>query len=631
LHLEPLEGRCLLAAYTPGPLLLLSNPDPLAGCPPGFLGANVAIEPYVAVNPANPKNLAAIWIDDGFAGNVVSVTLDGGTTWQNEPLPGTTHCTGGNFPEAADPWLAFAPNGDLYAESDAFGIGTEKRAVLINKSTDGGLTWSDAIQINPNGNAKPDRGADKPSLAADPTHSGYVYAVWNEEGHSDTVFTRTVDGGQTWEPARTIDAAPPSEFNEGHQIVLLPDGTLVCAFTEGQYTNNGQVALTLLRSSDQGQTWSGPIAAVVQQPLIDPSIQPPNATVTDPDTGQAVEAHPSFESIALDPNSGTLYAVWPDGRFSNFQYNSIALSRSSDGGLTWSNPIQVNQTPTSVPPLDRQAWNPTVAVAADGTVAVTYYDFRNNTPAAGALTDYWLAYCHPSATTPVTNPANWGEVRLTDTSFDLEQAPIRFYGAFFVGDYEGLAAVGKDFVAAWGMPDGTSTAQESIFFRRLQAAPGQRAASGGAAAPLPNRTGSVADLGGALFGLGFGTSPGLNNESFGLAPAAPSGPRSAPAVQTTAASRDVAALLANALPVLPPTAAAPAGNVQRAPTTFPAPVDLPASARRDEDSRHVAARHSRTPLVAAPPAALLEQVFAPAAAQSLGWDFGSDLPVPQGG
>jgi hypothetical protein len=34
-----------------------------------------------------------------------------------------------------------------------------------------------------------------------------------------------------------------------------------------------------------------------------------------------------------------------------------------------------------------------------------------------------------------------------------------------LGDYEGLAAAGKAFVAVWGMPDGSATGQESIFFR----------------------------------------------------------------------------------------------------------------------------------------------------------------------
>ena len=37
--------------------------------------------------------------------------------------------------------------------------------------------------------------------------------------------------------------------------------------------------------------------------------------------------------------------------------------------------------------LDRQAWLPILAVGADGTIALTYYDFRKNTPAPGALAD----------------------------------------------------------------------------------------------------------------------------------------------------------------------------------------------------------------------------------------------------
>jgi hypothetical protein len=461
LHLEALEDRCVLSSYTTGPLTLISSPDPLSPGPSGFLNKNVAAEPHVVVNPANPRNIAAIWIDHGFSGDAVGVTLDGGQTWQTESLPGTTKATNGDWPYAADPWLAFAPNGDLYAESFTFMNKENSAGVLINKSTDGGLTWSNPIQVN-----LTIAGADKPSIAADPTHPGYVYAVWGTHQDGTTKFTRTVDGGQTWEPARTIHSPlPPNDFNWGHQIVFLPDGTLVCAFTEGE-TATGQMALTLLRSSDQGQTWSGPISAVVQQPLIDPTIQPLNATVTDPDTGHAVEAHPFFDSIAVGRKSGNLYAVWLDGRFSNFQYNSIALSMSTDGGFTWSRPIQVNQTPNSVPPIDRQAWNPTVAVAADGTVAVSYYDFRNNTPSAGALTDYWVAYSRPSAGRSAPNLNNWNEVRLTDTSFDLEQADTRFNGAYFLGDYDGLAAVGNDFVAVWGMPDGTANSQESIFFRR---------------------------------------------------------------------------------------------------------------------------------------------------------------------
>src|SRR5690349_11659440 len=61
-HLEPLEDRCLLSTYAPGPLALLSSPDPLPDAPPGFGGVGVAAEPYVAVNPINPDNIVAVWM-----------------------------------------------------------------------------------------------------------------------------------------------------------------------------------------------------------------------------------------------------------------------------------------------------------------------------------------------------------------------------------------------------------------------------------------------------------------------------------------------------------------------------------------------------------------------------------------
>jgi len=458
-------------SFNPGPLLLISNPDPLANLPPGPRGAGVMTEPIVAVNPANPKNIAAIWIDDGYAGNVAGVTFDGGQTWQNVAVPGLTQDTGGSNLAAADPWLSFAPNGVLYSSGISFPNKSAPGQILVNRSTDGGLTWSSPTQVN---TIEQSIQTDKPSITADPTNPNFVYATWAEFNNSSsingnnarTMFARSTDGGQTWQPAQDIHDASGTDFNWGHQVVVLPDGTVIDAFTEGSYNGSHQAAVTLLRSNDHGQTWSVPIHAPVEEPLVDQNSNPPNATVTDPDTGQGVEAHPMFASVAVDRASGALYAVWIDGRFSNFQYNSIALSMSTDGGFTWSTPVQVNQTPNTVPPLDRQAWNPTVAVAADGTVAVSYYDFRNNTAARGALTDYWLAFEHPSATAPATNPANWSEVRLTDTSFNLEQAATRFNGDFWLGDYDGLAAAGNDFAAVWAMPDGSSTGKESIFFRR---------------------------------------------------------------------------------------------------------------------------------------------------------------------
>src|SRR6266849_5607208 len=106
-----------------------------------------------------------------------------------------------------------------------------------------------------------------------------------------------------------------------------------------------------------------------------------------------------------------------------------------------------------------------VAVAADGTIGVTHYDFRFNDPSPGLPTDYWLVQCHPSSTVAASNPACWGnEVRLTDSSFNMEAAHLRF-GDFLLGDYFGLATAGDDFVAAFAQPDHDNVT--SIFARRI--------------------------------------------------------------------------------------------------------------------------------------------------------------------
>src|SRR5262249_34782689 len=137
LHLEPLEDRCL-PSFAPGPLVVLSNPDPLPTAPPGFGGVNVAAEPYVAVNPTNPDHIVAVWMDHPFVADVASVTFDGGLTWRNVPIP-VSQAEGGPFPGAGNAWVSFAPNGDLYASSIS---------VVVNKSTDGGLTWRQPIQVS---------------------------------------------------------------------------------------------------------------------------------------------------------------------------------------------------------------------------------------------------------------------------------------------------------------------------------------------------------------------------------------------------------------------------------------------------------------------------------------------------
>jgi hypothetical protein len=544
LQVEPLESRDVPSNFTPGSLVPVSGPSPFLDCqPPNAYGLNAETEPWVAVNPKDPNNLVAAWIQDRAMGIVAGVSTDGGASWQDVVVPGLTACSGGTYPTAADPWVSFAPNGDVYVSSieNHFFQHNHGNAIRVNKSTDGGRTWGAPVTLIEDTSSG--FNFDKPSITSDPTNANTVYAIWNrsDQGQrftrSQTLFTRTTDGGRTWEPARAIYTPGNDNGTIGDQVVVRPDGTLLDFFAEQlQHGTHDDFQLSVLRSTDGGLTWSAPVRAA----------QMLGNVVIDPETGQPVttagEPPPLFD-VAQDPANGNLYAVWEDARFSNAQHTGIAFSMSTDGGLSWSAPVQINKTPTGIASVNQNAFLPSVAVAADGTVGVTYYDFRNNDASPGLLTDYWFIHADPR--TDLTNPANWcQEIRLTDTPFDIEKAPLSNHG-LFVGDYEGLVAAGNAFVPVWSMPhpnaDGT-TDLASVFSRRLSsgapvpaasiganpvgqtgaappagallapAMPG-RPAAGTAASSLTDSDFRSADLGGAPPGLASGPANGLDSNT----------------------------------------------------------------------------------------------------------------------
>ena len=448
--------------------------------------------------PGRLDNLIGAWQQDRWSngasrGNVVGASRDGGETWtvvsetKNSLCTGGTAANGGGYERASDPWVTISPNGDAYLMSlsvdqdpgSVFGINPD--AMLVSKSTDGGLTWSDPITLIRDTN--PNRLNDKNSITADPNDPSYVYAVWDRlvtppsgtpnptagenaiAYRGPTLFTRTTNGGASWEDARII--YDPGTLNQtlGNQIVVLPDnakfdGELIDVFdliysTKNAHKHRG-LNVALIRSEDHGLTWS-------KRPIVISKLL--SVGVSDPDDGDPVRTGDTIPEVAVDAQSGQLYAVWQDARFSGGQYDSVALSTSTDGGFTWSQPVKVNKTPTSIPLGNRQAFTPSVDVASDGTVSVTYYDFRNNTDDPDTLpTDYWAVHCHPASTGGCSDASDYrNEIRLSNGSFNMENAPVA--RGYFLGDYEGLANAGSDFGSFFSQSRGTDPA--SVYFRRF--------------------------------------------------------------------------------------------------------------------------------------------------------------------
>jgi hypothetical protein len=502
LLVELLEDRNLLST-TLGltPLSQVSNLSTLGGfIPPGGttqIGSEV--EPYIDVDPTNSAHAVAVYQQDRYTGSgaraiVASVSYNanaaGGATWSAPTaIPGFDGSLATSaYQRYSDPWVSFAANGDIYASALAVSFVAgfpSTSAILVTKSTDGGFSWAAPTTIIdtpvPPGTNPIDSLNDKESITADPTpgFTSYAYVAWDRLNmpsdqqnfnafhafsfRGDAMFARTTDGGATWGDPQVIWAPLANQQSIGHQIAVLPGGTLVDSFTilngsGGQPARAAQNTLAFLRSTDHGTTWSAPILGPHLQALV----------ATDPDTGADIRTGEILADFTVDPANGNLYVVWADARFSNFKHNDIAFSMSTDGGFTWSAPIKINQTPTNIPEADQQAFTPSVAVNSAGTVAVTYYDFRNNTNAAGVPTDYWLVH----ADSAFTNPASWtaDEKRLTDSSFNLQNAPVS--RGSFLGDYQGLEATGTSFYALFAQAGPNNTTNRSnIWFRDPPPAP----------------------------------------------------------------------------------------------------------------------------------------------------------------
>jgi hypothetical protein len=430
---------------------------------------------------------------------------NGGASWTSVVVPGIDICSGGTgtfaFDRASDPWVTIAPDGTAYFQSLSFnndepcGAGGDN-ALLVSKSDNGGVTWGPPqVQIfDTDGQLF----NDKNSMRADPTDStsSRVYAVWDRiqdftlpsvcpsstakaaarashggDGVADardrlrkaqtqglggpinpatiftgpTLFTRTTDGGETWEEPRIIFDPGSNAQTINNLIEVLPNGHVIDFFTNLSTLGSGGVKLGMVKSTDHGETF-GPVSNAFQMVVT-------NTGTLTPDARSPVRDANILFDVATDRGNGNLYVVWQDGRSRNI--DTVYFSMSTNGGASWSHPVRINKTPFSSNKLRNQAFVPSVEVGANHKVVVTYYDFRNDTNDGKEATDFWAISCDIANGANCRTAGGWGsEVRLTPTSFDMLEAPVA--RGHFLGDYQGLVNAGGTVTAVFGKSVGVN-------------------------------------------------------------------------------------------------------------------------------------------------------------------------------
>jgi hypothetical protein len=423
------------------------------------------VEPWVDANPTDPNNLIAVWQQDrwsngGARGLLTASTHDGGATWATtfphfSRCAGGTDANGGNYERSSDPWVSFSPNGDAHQISLSVNmVNDPATAILVSKSTDGGDTWSEPITLARDPSDEPPfLFNDKESITADPNDANYVYAIWDRlrfpsdranfnaqhafSFRGDAIFSRTTDGGATWEPPRAIFAPRELKSTIGHQIVVRPTGELVDLFTlfQGSGNNRPGSSLAMMRSTDKGATWSAP--QVVHKIQFEGAF--------DPDTGRPIRAEGSCPRW---PSTGATATSTPPGRTSASAGSTRSPSRcprtAAMRGRSRSRSARPRPAPTrrtsrrgcrpcTCPTTGRSRWPTTTS--------------GSTRPRPGCPPTTGWSTANPSGTTTCADADDWGdEQRLTDTSFDVEQLPFaRGPFGYFVGEYEGLTSTGNTF------------------------------------------------------------------------------------------------------------------------------------------------------------------------------------------
>lgn len=358
----------------------------------------------------------------------------------------------------------------------------------------------------------PDIFHDKEFIVADASPTSpkrnHVYLTWtrfaNHTGagvdvNSPIYFAQSTDGGATWLPAGGIaisganaaictvfsGSADPGacDQDQGSHPVVGPDGTIYVAFGNGNTPNLGENQVLFVKCPGTADctnpaNWTAPVKVadlIGKHPVgPDPATGCPDGRQCLPPNGYRV---PEFTSIsAAVDNSGDLFVTWSDFRNGGGTCdwndgaegqaaiatppcdNDVFYAYSTDGGATWSQPIQVS-------PAGSAQWQPWSAVAPNGSrLWIGYYDRSyGNCEFTGCQDITLAAVQRPATGTPVITRA-----RLTNASMPNLVVANNPQQAGFLGDYMWVAVdrVGRAHVV-WSDTRGLGgTVEEDIYFTR---------------------------------------------------------------------------------------------------------------------------------------------------------------------
>ncbi|HRC85086.1 MAG TPA: sialidase family protein, partial [Thermoanaerobaculia bacterium] len=213
-------------------------------------------------------------------------------------------------------------------------------------------------------------GDDKEILTVDNSttspYYGTLYLVWTDFGFAGTPIraSRSTDGGLTWSAPVALSAAGTVQ---GAWPAVAPDGTVYVAWLRYASFPSGNITIEVARSTNGGVSYG-----LVTSPLSN-VVSPRDATASTVCGRPALRGNLRLlasPQIAVD-GAGTLHVVYsqdPDG-YNTGDVINVYYRRSTNSGITWSAPIQLNDVGS------QDQYFPTVQ-ARGTTIVASWYDRR---------------------------------------------------------------------------------------------------------------------------------------------------------------------------------------------------------------------------------------------------------------
>lgn len=358
-------------------------------------------EPSIIIDPKNPNVLIAGTVMDNYY-----ISTDTGYTW-------TEHTLSSDYGVYGDPVVAV----DTYSNFYYFHLsdpptGNWIDRIVCQKTSDNGTTWTNGSYTGLNGT----KAQDKPWCTIDRTNNN-IYVTWTQfdsygssiSGDSSIIlFSKSTDGGVTWSAPLRIskvagDCIDSDNTVEGAVPAIGPNGEIYVSWA-------GPNGIVFNKSSDYGNTWLNneiPVSTI-------PGGWDYSISGIDRANGLPITVCDTSNS----PYRGTIYINWSDQR-NGVSNTDIWLSKSTNGGLTWSAPAKVNDDNSN-----RQQFLTWMTIdPTNGYLYFIFYDRRNH---SDDLTDVYLAVSTDGGNTFVNRK--------------ISQSPFLPNSAIFFGDYTNIIA-----------------------------------------------------------------------------------------------------------------------------------------------------------------------------------------------